>query len=575
MPVHLNRCIIPIFALPLRSYVLTRSAMSTKFPHTILLLALMPVILLSGCGYGQNASIKRTLDRAAAIMDDRASTAFSELSQINTANLSGKRQTARYALLYTQAQYKCYIDETSDSLINIAVDYYSTKRDTHSKFLSYYYQGCIYMNAGEYAKAALSLSRAELLTESIGNPYLSGLLYSTFGELNELCLDFTKAEGYYSRAYNSYVESGKMLHANYALRDVARSLTNSNDFSKSISILSQVRDWANKNNADALLTDCIQASFVAAMKDKRVSDADSLLGQYLSRASQTETSPYMLSSIAEFQLLKDNPDSAYYYLDKAWKASPSQNDSINLYLLESRLSESLGDYPDAFSKYKKSISLQSNNLSALIAQPVSATQSEYLKAVSSLEAAKAERRRLLLVLTIVASILATCALCAYFRSRHRKAMRAIGESIANIQQLSKEVQERDFRIRELNTQVNQMFCRQFATLDSMCVAFYETPADTKAAQRLYARICSEINGLMCQKNIDQMDVLINNAYSDIMSKIASLRLSEISCNVIRLSLVGYSVKAISVILNETPQNIYQIKSRAIKKVRSIDPALDM
>ena len=72
-------------------------------------------------------------------MENHPDSAYSLLQTIDSEALRTRGGRARYALLYTQAQDKNYIDETNDSLISEAVDYYRQTDDVRRKFLSYYY----------------------------------------------------------------------------------------------------------------------------------------------------------------------------------------------------------------------------------------------------------------------------------------------------------------------------------------------------------------------------------------------------------------------------------------------------
>ena len=70
-------------------------------------------------------------------------------------------------MLYTQAQDKTYRDETDDSLISIAVDYYRNTDDVHRKFLSYYYKGRVHFNSKDYLNATTCYMEAEQLVDEV------------------------------------------------------------------------------------------------------------------------------------------------------------------------------------------------------------------------------------------------------------------------------------------------------------------------------------------------------------------------------------------------------------------------
>ena len=103
--------------------------------------------------------------QAEALMNEHPDSALNLLKGIAQPELQTQEHRARYALLYSQALDKNYIDKTNDSLINIAVDYYKDRDDVRAKFLSYYYQGRIYTNANNLTQATLAYLEAEQLVD--------------------------------------------------------------------------------------------------------------------------------------------------------------------------------------------------------------------------------------------------------------------------------------------------------------------------------------------------------------------------------------------------------------------------
>ena len=67
---------------------------------------------------------ERLLERADAEMERDPKRALAMLDSLDRDRLCGAAQEAKFALLYTQAQDKNYIDETNDSLIRAAADYF-------------------------------------------------------------------------------------------------------------------------------------------------------------------------------------------------------------------------------------------------------------------------------------------------------------------------------------------------------------------------------------------------------------------------------------------------------------------
>lgn len=120
-----NPCFFTIFVL----LNLDRNDMKGK--HCIFLLLIL--VALMSCN--DPKPITDTLHRAEALMNESPDSAWTLLNTISPDEMGQNRNRAFYALLYTQAQDKTYRDETNDSLINIAVDYYLNTDDVRRKFL--------------------------------------------------------------------------------------------------------------------------------------------------------------------------------------------------------------------------------------------------------------------------------------------------------------------------------------------------------------------------------------------------------------------------------------------------------
>lgn len=85
--------------------------------------------------------------------------ALSILDSIKPETINGKNTKARYALLYSIALDKNYIDTTTLEILQPAIDYYLKKGTSDEKLKTYYYQGRIYQNRNENDSAMQSFVR--------------------------------------------------------------------------------------------------------------------------------------------------------------------------------------------------------------------------------------------------------------------------------------------------------------------------------------------------------------------------------------------------------------------------------
>ena len=183
--------------------------MKTKY---ILYLLLVWVVML-GCSDSKH--ITEPLHRAEALMNEEPDSAWAVLNTVSPDEMGQNRNRALYTLLYTQAQDKTYRDETNDSLISVAVDYYRDTDDVRHKFLSYYYKGRVHFNAKDYLSATTCYMEAEQLAKEVDDDYLVGLLYAELGRIYNIYYDYPKSLEAYQKAAECYERAGKIRHRNY------------------------------------------------------------------------------------------------------------------------------------------------------------------------------------------------------------------------------------------------------------------------------------------------------------------------------------------------------------------------
>ena len=87
-------------------------------------------VCLASCVH--TSDVDAALDRAQRQIDTHPDSAFVALDSLDRSHLTTREQKARHALLYSIALENCGIAMTSDSIINIAVSYYTEAGDTEN-----------------------------------------------------------------------------------------------------------------------------------------------------------------------------------------------------------------------------------------------------------------------------------------------------------------------------------------------------------------------------------------------------------------------------------------------------------
>ena len=116
--------------------------------------AIMCLSVVAGCGHSKEIDDK--LDHAERLMEIHPDSSLVILDEINASELNRGDLKARHALLKSMALDKNYIDTTTFDVLQPAIDYYLKAGNADERLRTYYYQGRIYRNAGEYDLAMQS-----------------------------------------------------------------------------------------------------------------------------------------------------------------------------------------------------------------------------------------------------------------------------------------------------------------------------------------------------------------------------------------------------------------------------------
>ena len=173
------------------------------------ILFILTILLLLACTacYRSTRHVTEHLSQAEGLIWAAPDSALHILESISTSrHLTGKEQ-ADYALLLSLAQYRCYIPVSSDSLINLAIEYYKDKNDADKKGAAFYVKGCI---LEEYTKdipnALLAYKEAEMCIPEMNEKRYVARIYSSLGYINKKSFHFDPAKEYYQKALQANID---------------------------------------------------------------------------------------------------------------------------------------------------------------------------------------------------------------------------------------------------------------------------------------------------------------------------------------------------------------------------------
>ena len=289
-----------------------------------------------------------------------------------------ERTRAHYALLYTQAQDKNYIDETNDSLINIAVAYYRHTDDVRNKFLSHYYQGRVHFNAKDYLNATTCYMEAEQLADEVGDDYLVGLLYAELGRIYRLYYGYPKSLEAYQKAAECYERAGRIRHRNYMWLNQSSVYRNLNRYDECERMLRISLEAGENSEDNELVTLCLGRLVMSFVEQNRMEEAKELYAELELLVDKDYGSPSFMGSLARIYATERNYIQANECLEKGWKRAEERMDSVALYIASSYVSNLQGIGKSAYQKLMKGVLLQNSEVHQTLQQPVLTVQRDYL-----------------------------------------------------------------------------------------------------------------------------------------------------------------------------------------------------
>lgn len=518
------------------------------------------MLLLASCRKGEETN--RVLAESEALMNEYPDSSLVILQALDISQIKTQAAKAKYSLLYSMALDKNRIDVKSDSIIKVAVDYYSSREDSEDLFLSYYYCGRVHYNNNEYSKALLFYAKAEAMENNIDNDFAKGLLYARTGSIYDKLYVFPKSLDYYIKSYNCYIEAKTIPHQYYSLESIAKLYLQMKEYAKADSTIHVILDWEDINNYQWLIKDCCNM-LVSLYKEIGDAKALSLLSndkRYSKYCSRVELSvdavpQFVKTSLANAKNISDTA-ACYFEVYKTFK--------------KNRI------YPEALSYYEKVFRLQDSVVRVTLQQPILSSQRDYYQAETEIAEYKLLQFRYRAIFIALLSLAVAVGIALYFRNnlKHKNAM--ICAYMDKIVGMQDSLYDKDAEIEQISGAVNELFKGQFTLLDDLCKAYYENHGikTVREEDAIYKKVKGEIEQFAEGKlHIEELECLVNKYRANVMSLIRQQmkQLSEQDYLLLCYLYAGFSAKAISVFTDNSIGNIYTKKSRIKEEIRNSHP----
>ena len=420
-----------------------------KIPTILLLLGLL---LLMACNDPKH--VIDTLHRAETLMNEHPDSAWAMLNTLSPDEMGQNSTRAHYALLYTQAQDKNYIDETNDSLISVAVDYYRDTDDVRHQFLSYYYKGRVHFNAKDYLSATSCYMEAEQLADVVGDDYLTGLLYAELGRIYRLYYDYPKSLEAHQKAAECYERAGKIRHRNYMWLNQSDVCRNMEQYEDSERFLRLALEAAKKEDDMFLVESCLGSLVIQSVEQGQMATAKKFYSELMVLAGENGGTAYFMGQLSKMYLSEKDYLRARQSIEKGWKRAESRIDSVGLYFSSAELLKSLGEEKAAYDELIKGVSLQNDEAHQALQQPVLTAQRDYLSEKLEFEAYKLRIRKFINLLSILFLLLLLGASVYVFVRLFKKHKKESQKAISDLKNEKKKVEDEKGRIVSLLQQLD-------------------------------------------------------------------------------------------------------------------------
>ena len=520
------------------------------------------LLLLGITGCRKHYPVADKLLQAEAVMNEYPDSALNLLKGIEQTELKTQAHHARYALLYSQALDKNYIDKTNDSLINIAVDYYRQTDEVRSKFLSYYYKGRIHRNAEENPEAMLAFMEAEQLVDALGDDYYAGLLYQYIASIYRSYMDYPKAMEYAEQSIDRFTRAGKNRHRLWALMKKSILFRNMNEGAESIRLMEALLPEVEATNDLELFSGCLSELILGCMNENRLADARKYYDRYVQKINPMTKTTALLARIAQLYAYEGSFSEAQRFMEAAWGKANGRADSIILYVTSSLIHRKQGNDRQAYADLEKGVNLQNKNVRKTLQQPILTTQMDFLRQELAFQQYKQRTEKIIWMLGI--GLVVTLAGIAIYgiRKRMRQRVMRIQEEKARLEEDLEVLQTTQEKTEALK---NGLFESKMKELDKLVLVslkeFKNEESRNRAILKLVQDTKDQIHGN--KKNMANLEKWVNEYKDNVMQHLRSEIVLpdetyyELACYL----LANFSVNTIALLMDETTNTIYKRRSR--------------
>lgn len=539
--------------------------------------------LLVSCTADRETDIM--LDRIENLINDQPKQAYELLRCIDGTKISSESVKARYALLYTKAQYKNYIDTPNDSLISIAVEYYEN-HDTKKELMESLLQlGIKKKLQGHYSEAMLCMKRAADIGEDICDCYYLGQIYTNLFQLCTVVYDADELK-YAEKAYANYKKHGDDNYTIDAMNNIGISYYRAKEWDKSEAILDSVYIQAKQVNDVFTIKKSAQVIAMIKVFKSEYDEAESIF-KMLHNDYGYKYRPQDLLALAETHLARNEKQQALQLIDEASAMVHDDRTRIVYESMASNVLSKAGDYQGAWSHLMEYRELRDSVINSHLQESIMAVQRDYVEQKLEIEQVKSNRNNILWM-CFASGLLAFLAFTFYYFNRQKVTrslemeklllqMAEIRDVVANreatIEGLNRQIQTTQEASDKLQLHVSDLINQKYQQLDDLCVSYFNGQSSMFTKNAIYRKVQNIVENFGSDNEaFADLETMVNTAQQNVLDLLKSElpNLKEKDYQFFCYVFAGFSSRSISLLMNENIDTVYQHRSRWKKRLEALD-----
>ncbi|MFI3292960.1 MAG: hypothetical protein SNG27_06260 [Rikenellaceae bacterium] len=533
--------------------------------------SLLVLLCLAGCSnIGKH---KQILNQAEGVIEYQADSAYSLLSSLRIDDIRGKKNRARYALLYSKVLDKQQKKITSDTLMSVAMDYYQDHGSPYHRASAYLYSARIDYNSKDIPEAVKKLTFAQEIAP-LDSLYLRGLIYGSIGMCYSEQLNHEKALENYEEECRIFSQLDIKHNVANSLHNQASHQASLRNYDKAVDLCRQSReiyrelgDTANVFNNELSISGYNIRNMLgnALLERRRLFE----LREQYSNLPKTKEEYDLLSDL----YWSDMPDSSAFYqvLALTFCDTMTLRDKSSFYVRYSRIAATTENYKIAYWRLKKANYYLNLFYDDNLEHSVVELDVKYR---SKLYRARAEQLRmekdfviaisislLLLIITLIYLVV------RHYKNRLRKADEDLGiaqdlaQTITNTQNVLS-ITANDLQESERFDNINYMMSKLNTLIEKM-------PSYDKQPRKFIDEFVVVMRNQNKSGGVNTLfHEIIDRDYPDVLDVISlKYKLNSVEIEVLCMLALGVSNNAIRILMDHTNnRTIYNCRSSIKSKL---------